>query len=843
MAQDNSNSTMEMGTSDQVLVASKRKKTLTYVIGGVAMVAVIGAVIALVVVLSGNEGGNAEAIVSPTQVPSTISTTPSQPTEPTQSTASTPIVPPPTSTTTTTTTVAPPTDPTAPPESEELDLESIINGAFAPAAFNATWTSGNQALFRNSNGDLVLYDVDGNDFTTLITNSSSLLQQSSRGALLSPNGDFVGLSHSALPVYRYSFLARYTAYDVTSGNETDIVPPYPPPPSVPYPEGFLQNFIWGPTGTSLAYVYINNIYYQSSLDSAPVPITTTGVLNVIYHGIPDWVYEEEVFLSNNAMWFSSDGSKLAYATFDDTEVRKMKVPHYGVPGSVDYQYTQHHEIRYPKPGTVNPTVSVTVRDLNGNTDSTFNAPDNLDEPILKTVQFVSNESIAVMWTNRVQTALTVELCTLDESCSLIYLYNETNGWIDNIPMIFNQQGNAFITILPQSVNGVLYKQVVQVSNVNANLWTASGRSNTAHTVAEILLWTPDDVIWYKATHVDDSAEQHIYSVNSAGVVSCFTCGITRDDGGQCLYNEATISAGGARLAINCAGPHIPQTFIYNSNGNRVRTWEDNAEVSALLGNRDVPETIRVKLPIVDGFPTADVQIQVPSDYMNRTNVPLLVYVYGGPDTALVTKQWNVDWGTSLVNRWGIAVAQIDGRGSGLRGIENMFAVNRKLGTVEIEDQITVTRYLQQNYDWLDSNRTCIWGWSYGGYAASLALARGGEVFRCAAAVAPVVDWRFYDTIYTERYMDLPQNNPDGYAESSLLTESVVEAFRNKRYFLIHGTADDNVHFQHAMLISRLLQRRDVYFQQMSYTDEDHGLVGVRPHLYHALEKFLQENML
>ncbi|XP_028167789.1 venom dipeptidyl peptidase 4-like, partial [Ostrinia furnacalis] len=321
-----------------------------------------------------------------------------------------------------------------------------------------------------------------------------------------------------------------------------------------------------------------------------------------------------------------------------------------------------------------------------------------------------------------------------------------------------------------------------------------------------------------------SAERYIYSVNATGGVSCFTCGITRTDDAACLYNEATLSANGARLAINCAGPEIPQTFIYNSDGERVRVWEENAEVAALLANREVPLTIRPSLPIVDGFPSADVQIQVPHDYLNRTNLPLLVYVYAGPDTALVTKAWNVDWGSSLVSRYGIAVAQIDGRGSGLRGVEDMFAVNRRLGTVEIEDQITVTRYLQQNFNWVDGNRTCIWGWSYGGYAASLALARGGDVFRCAAAVAPVVDWRFYDTIYTERYMDQPQNNPTGYAESSLLTEDVVEAFRDKRYFLIHGTADDNVHFQHAMLISRLLQRRDVYFQQMSYTDEDHGLV-------------------
>ncbi|CAG9791830.1 unnamed protein product [Diatraea saccharalis] len=811
MAQENSNSTMEMGTSDQVLVASKRKKTLTYTIGGLAMVVVVAVVVTLVVVLSGNEG-DAQPIVSTTVVPTTpISTT------------AAPII---------STSTAPPEPTPAPEEEDLLDLESIINGVFTPATFNGTWTSGNDVLFRSANGDLVLYDVDSNSTLLLISNTSQLLQQSSRVTVLSKDGELVMLAHNVIPIFRYSFYAHYTAVNKFSGDHTIILPP-----GTNASQAFLQNFQWGPTGTSLAYVYENNIYYQPNITSEPELITDTGEPNVIYNGIPDWVYEEEVFSSSNAMWFSADGTKLAYVTFNDTEVRRMKVPHYGVPGSVDYQYTQHHELRYPKPGTINPTVFVTLRDLDSTVESVYNAPTDLNEPILKSVQFVNNNAIAIMWTNRVQTQLLVTLCPFEGTCSQIFTYTETNGWIDNIPFIFNQAGNAFITILPQFVNGRLFKQIVQISDINASMWTASGRTKTPHTVTKILKWTSDDVVWYEATHVNDTAQQHVYSVSASSEVVCFTCNVSRTDGGECLYNEGSLSEDGARIAINCAGPHIPQTLIYNTDGTRLATWDTNEEISSLLDGHSIPQTVRITLP------SADIQLQVPSDYLNRTNVPLLVYVYGGPDTALVTRQWNIDWGTSLVARWGIAIAHIDGRGSGLRGVENMFTINRKLGTYEIEDQIAVTRYLQQHHSWIDSNRTCIWGWSYGGYASSLALARGGEVFRCAAAVAPVVDWRFYDTIYTERYMGLPSENAAGYAQSSLLTDDVVEAFRNKRYMLIHGTADDNVHFQHSMLISRLLQRRNVYFTQMTYTDEDHALTGVRPHLYHGLEKFLQENML
>lgn len=821
MAQDNSNSNIEMGTSDQVLVATKKTKTLTYVLGFIGMVAVIAVVVTLVVVFTGNDS-EAEAIIS-TEGPTTpISTT---------------------TTASTTTTTQIPTTITEPPITElppaNLDLEDIINGVFSPAAFNATWALGSEVLFRNTNGDLTLYDVDSDSLTPLISNSSQTLQQSSRVMQLSADGNQVVLAYNVAPIYRYSFLARYAIVDVVDGNETDVLPP-----NFQANEAFLQNFRWAPVGPAFAFVYLNNIFYQPNLYTEPQQITTNGQLNVIYHGIPDWVYEEEVFGSSNAIWFSTDGTRLAYASFDDTNVRVMRVPHYGVPGSVDYQYTQHHEIRYPKPGTTNPTVTVTLRDIASGTTNTYTAPADIDQPILRTVAFVNRDSVAVMWTNRVQTTLRVVQCTLGQAaCTQIYQYTEPDGWIDNIPMMFNDAGNAFLTILPQAVGGTTYKQIVQVSDSSATMWTNQGRTNTPHTVSEILFWTSDNTIWYRANHVNDFAEQHIYSVNAAGEVSCFTCEIRRPDGGECLYNEASVSATGNRISINCAGPDIPQVFIYDTNGTLIRVWDDNAEVNTLLSGRNLPSTIRLTVPVAAGMPEADVQIEVPADYENRTNIPLLVYVYGGPDTALVTKQWYLDWGSSLVSRWGVAVAHIDGRGSGLKGVSNLFALNRQLGTVEIEDQITVTRYLQENLPWVDGNRTCIWGWSYGGYAASLALARGGDVFRCAAAVAPVVDWRFYDTIYTERYMDTPQNNVQGYAVSSLLTDEVVEAYRNKRYFLIHGTADDNVHYQHAMLISRLLQIRDVYFTQMSYTDEDHGLVGVRPHLYHALEKFLQENML
>lgn len=800
---DKGRETMEMGNEQAQGPPRRRKKSL-WVIAGISLVIIIAVAVTLSVTLTRGNGDDEGA---------------KQP---------------------------PPSGPLLP-----IDLEDIINGRFSPASFTGTWVSGDSIMVRNDDEDLVLHNVNDDTNRTLVANSTdeagTLLQRSSRFLELSPDKDYVAFAYDAVPVYRHSFRAHYAVVDIESGEVNHILPPTAATQESPDAPS-IQNFVWSPVGAALAFVYKNNIFYKPDLDTQAIQITTSGVEDVIYNGIPDWVYEEEVFSSNIAMWFSKEGNRLAYATFNDEEVRIMNVPQYGIPGSISYQYTYHHAIRYPKSGTSNPNVTVTLRNLQNNAFTTYSAPSKFNESILFSVSFVSNTELAIVWTNRVQNEMVVQLCTEgSETCTQIFEYNEPEGWIDNNPLFFNAAGNAFVTILPHVVsssgdNVERFKQVVQVSKpATGNTWTLQRKSTTANTVLEIFKYI-NNTVWYKGTSENDTAEQHVFRIDPEGKQTCFTCNIKRTDNEPCLYNEALFSPDAKRVTINCAGPGVPQIFIYDTSGIKVRDWELNEGLSVALKDGFLPQIIRRKVPIGDGYPDAEVQMQLPYDYDTRTNVPMLVYVYGGPDTALVTHLWNIDWGTSLVSRYGIAIAHIDGRGSGLRGTKNLFAVNRRLGTVEISDQISVTKYLHDNFSWLDRNRTCIWGWSYGGYASSMALSKGDDVFNCALAVAPVTDWRFYDTIYTERYMDVPVNNQEGYANGSLLHEETVEGFRGKNYFLVHGTADDNVHFQHAMVLSKKLQARNIFFQQMSYTDEDHGLIGVRPHLYHGLEKFLIDHL-
>ncbi|PNF24642.1 hypothetical protein B7P43_G00739 [Cryptotermes secundus] len=217
---------------------------------------------------------------------------------------------------------------------------------------------------------------------------------------------------------------------------------------------------------------------------------------------------------------------------------------------------------------------------------------------------------------------------------------------------------------------------------------------------------------------------------------------------------------------------------------------------------------------------------------------MLVYVYGGPNSVQISDAFTLGWGAYLTTNRSIIYALIDGRGSGLKGDDMKFSVYRRLGSVEIEDQILVTITLQSRFPYIDQTRTAIWGWSYGGYATAMTLAIDRlAIFKCGASVAPVTSWIYYDSIYTERYMGLPslEDNQQGYNNSDVTR--LVENFRGKQFYLLHGNADDNVHYLQAMELSRALELANILFRQQSYPDENHSLRSVLLHVYTSMDQF------
>ncbi|VEN54444.1 unnamed protein product, partial [Callosobruchus maculatus] len=312
----------------------------------------------------------------------------------------------------------------------------------------------------------------------------------------------------------------------------------------------------------------------------------------------------------------------------------------------------------------------------------------------------------------------------------------------------------------------------------------------------------------------------------------------------CLYHNALFSPNSQHYVLECLGPGVPTVSLWKASMPRPRhlLWmQNNTAVRNKLETMALPQVKTFSVVVSGGFP-AQVRLHLPPGLREDeiTRYPLVVQVYGGPGSQLVTERWRIDWTTFLVSQKDYIVAQIDGRGSAGQGHRLLHQVYRRLGTLEVEDQLEVTEYLRDTQHFIDKRRVAVWGWSYGGFAAALALASPKNVFQCGIAVSPVTNWRLYDSAYAERYMGLPNvtDNYKGYDEADVSKKA--EQLKEKMFYLIHGTADDNVHLQQSMLLVKAMAEAGTLFRQQVYPDENHSLGGVKKHLYMSMERFLED---
>lgn len=728
-----------------------------------------------------------------------------------------------------------------------ISLEDWLGGSFFAKSFNGTWLSGDQILYDDESGNLMIFNATSRQSHSVL-NSTNPVLGASFDHQFSEDRKYLLLAFNRQKLFRHSFLAQYMIINLATLKETLL--------SANESSG-LQLALWAPHGHALVYVFHSNIYYRPQ---AEIPndyqITFDGAFGTVYNGVPDWVYEEEVFSSNEAIWFSPNGSKLAFGHFDDTHVPVMNIPYYGFPGLTS-QYPTMTSLHYPKSGTQNPLVKLFYVDLEQVVKSNFSLveikyPPKLErsEPILASVSFPTDNILSAIWMNRVQNEAHFRMCNvISQNCSTALAYKEKNGWVEQfVPPLYSKDGTSFLIILPQEQsNKGDWRHVVLISNATTNAPKVTALTSGLFVVAEIVAWDEENhYVYYLATSEHDPAQKHLYRVSILDHnhrSDCLSCEIkSESDGSYCLYNSAEFSKDNSHYVLTCAGPGVPEITIYNSNLTKLYTWEDNKAVAELVAEKSRPIVKRFTVPVPGGF-EAQVKLLLPpnADLSGKTKYPMLVYVYGGPDTNEVTERFHIDWGTYLVTNKSIIYAAIDGRGTGLKGNSMMFAVYRNLGTVEVMDQINVTRHLQNSFAYIDSARTAIWGWSYGGYVTGMALEMDFDgIFNCGLSVAPVTDWTLYDSVYTERFMGLPndRDNHGGYDQSTLLNK--VDNIKNKGYYLIHGTLDDNVHYQQSMLFAKMLEMKDILFRQQSYTDETHDIARMRHHLYHSMENFLNE---
>uniref|UniRef100_A0A671Q6G0 Dipeptidyl peptidase 4-like n=1 Tax=Sinocyclocheilus anshuiensis TaxID=1608454 RepID=A0A671Q6G0_9TELE len=494
-----------------------------------------------------------------------------------------------------------------------------------------------------------------------------------------------------------------------------------------------------------AYVWEYNIYLKKNATAEAVQVTHNGKVNEIHNGVPDWVYEEEVFASNEAIWWSPQGKYLAYLQINDTGVHNIEYSLYG-----NDQYPTTVFIPYPKAGCVIPRARLFVIDVeNPSKQSEVQCYFYCSFPsdhYLRTVTWVTDERLAVQWLPRRQDSVLLQ----------IYDYDGTN---------WKETSVSFFLLLNRK------EDILK----NVGKWTYFPAAP---------YFAANNMSFYKVMS-NDKGYKHLHYVDAVSIIV---------------------------LLLFCI-------FIF------------------IIQIPDLALHLSKAFHVVYVSPDLWYQMMFPPNFDSSKKYPLLIQVYGGPASQNTDYVFRLEWATYLCSTEKVIIASFDGRGSGYQGDEIMHAIYGRLGTYEVEDQISAMRKLIE-MGFIDKNRIGMWGWSYGGYVTSMVLGSGCGLLKCGIAVAPVAKWEYYDAVYTERYMHRPEENMESYKNSTVTGRA--KNFKSVQYMLVHGTADDNVHFQQAAQISKALVENQVDFEAMWYTDKDHGLSGkARYHLYTHLNHFLQ----
>lgn len=611
-------------------------------------------------------------------------------------------------------------------------------------------------------------------------------------------------------IYRHSFAALYYVFDLNDQTTKAVA------------SGPVMHATLSPDGSKVAYVQDNNLYVLNLQSNEQTQVTRDGKRNSIINGAVDWVYEEEFSMNEGFRW-SPDSRFIAFYRFDETAVREYSMDMY-----TDL-YPQQYRWKYPKAGEDNSKVDVLIYHVENGRIATCNVESNRDQYIPRIQWTAEPGLLSVQRLNRLQNQWELLFFSSEggNGSSILSLSSDTYIDIhDNIH--FMQNGREFI-----------YTDDRDGFN---HIWMFDYRKGKTRRITEGN-WEvvsldgineKDDIIYYTSTECG-ATEMHTYSIrfNGKGKKN-----LTPEPG-----NHAVTMAKGNRWFIDrhstLTQPEI--ILLRNTLGNRTDTLEKNDALRKRMEEFNWGKTRFGTLVTEEGV-SLNYWMILPPDFDSSKRYPLFMHVYGGPGANTVNNRWsgsNYLWHQMLAQQ-GYIVVSVDNRGTGNRGAAFKKATYLKLGELEQIDQASSARYFGK-LPYVDKARIGIWGWSFGGYLSSLCLAKSPEVFKMAIAVAPVTSWRYYDNIYTERYLRKPQDNAAGYDNNS-----PIQFVRNIKgsYLLVHGTADDNVHFQNAAEMVHALVEANIDFDSEFYTDHNHGIYGgnARLHLYRRMTRFVLEKL-
>lgn len=727
-------------------------------------------------------------------------------------------------------------------KSKRFSFNDIFSGDFSARGYSCHWFSDDEYITSSVHG-LELVDLKKNTSQLLLSaDDKKKLEMESHW--FSPDGKYILFTKNQKQQYRYSFFAEYHVYDLSKRLSIQIKPGVPEEDPTK-----IQYAAWGQKKNCLVFVYGNDVFYLDSPTSADAKrLTDSGIQHKIFNGIPDWVYQEEVLNSDHALWFSPDSRYLAYIQFNDTPVTWYQFPWYG---SSKDSYTTIRKIAYPKSGYPNPTVKVFVRDLV--LEKVIELPEpasfmSIDHYVVN-VGWISNQDVTVTWLNRDQNQVILHVCEGNAESHFFCKQNSElkveGGWVDDqyVTPLVSRDGSYYITLWPftQGSDGK-FIHLAKLSTHPQGQQTAEALTHGSWEVLKILAFDDTyEIVYFKATK-ESPTQSHVYSVSvKTKQLHCWTCNLpTLIPGNKCSYYDASFSLKASWYLLSCRGPGIPEITLRSTKVDKVIPIENNKDLRDRLK--------KVALPVVENYTVTagsyDLHVKEyrPPDFDINKKYAVLFSVYGGPGSQKVTDTYGYGFVNGyLVSNFDLIAVSLDARGTCCRGERFKHAVYKQIGKAEAEDTIAVARYLA-SMPYVDKDKIAIWGWSYGGFLTSYVLGQNSGVFKVGMAVAPVTDWRYYDSIYTERYMLTPQENHNGYEISSVLP--LAKNFQSESFLVVHGTGDDNVHFQNTAQLVAALTKAGVKYQVQFYPDKNHGLSGggTSQHLYHLLTQFLTEKL-
>ena len=576
---------------------------------------------------------------------------------------------------------------------------------------------------------------------------------------------------------------------------------------------------FSPDGRMVAFVRDNNIFIKKFEFDTEVQVTTDGKRNEIINGTTDWAYEEELETTKLMSW-SEDGLYLSFVRSDERAVPEYKMPMY-----TEHLYPEDYKYKYPVPGENNSKVSLHIYNVTDRSQKRVAIPEG-DAYYIPRIEYIGrNQDLAVMTLNRHQNhfrmiyvnSKTLIPKTIFEEKNSRYLTAE-----DIHSIQFTREGFAYLSERSGYTHAYLFSDRGQLIRP-----LTSGK----YDVTQFYGLDNQGNAYYQAADLSP-ADRNIYRIDSRGKKT-----LLGQSGGT---NQATFSEGfhyyiGMHSSLN--SPSV--TSVYKTGSDKpLRTLEDNHDLRERLKTYQFAPKELTKLKLADGTEFNGWMVK-PVNFDANKKYPVLMIQYSGPDSQLVLNQYGFGWEYALAEK-GFIVVCYDGRGTGARGEEWRKMTYLKLGIQESDDQIAAAKALGK-LPYVDASRIGIWGWSFGGYNTLMSLTRSQNVFKLGIAVAPVTDWSFYDTIYTERFMRTPKENPEGYKQSSALEHAKD---LKSRLLIMHGSADDNVHLQNTMDFTRELVDANIPFDMAIYTDKDHGIRGGNTslHIYSKMMQYLIDHL-